>query len=194
MRHSRPATTVREANKRPPFRLRFRLCFDIFSLICFDFCFIFGVYCRPPFAAFLMWVRHLTGSLSCLATAMAATTATTSTSGSGLGNGLQFYFGDVTNAISVSHMCKNVFRFMRVQHAACLALMPSDSQAQRGPQDCSLAVRAGAWSCQEGGNSSHWLSELRICRRTLAACACFEGRSCKWRKEKTTQLNVKIII
>lgn len=36
-----------------------------------------------------------------------------SAAGSGLRNGLQFYLGDVTNAISVSHMCKNVFRFMR---------------------------------------------------------------------------------
>lgn len=171
-----------QLSERPTSDLRFGYAFThaltFFSPIHFEFLFLFLAYIVGRLLRlFLMCVRHLSGSLSCLAAAMATSTgtATTSASGSGLRNGLQFYFGYVTNAISVSHMCKNVFRFMRAQLTACLALMPSDSQAQRGPQDCSLAQRVGVWSWQEGGKCSLWLSELRITCRTLAVCACFKG-------------------
>lgn len=120
MRHSgRPTTTVSEANERPPFRLRLRLrlCFHISvpSISTSLFAYTVGICLLRHF---LMCVRtSFCGSLSCLATA----------SGTGIGirirfaERVQFYFGDVTNAISVSHMCKNVFRFMRAQPTRCVS-------------------------------------------------------------------------
>lgn len=111
----RPATTVSMPNKRPPFRLRLRLAcfhislcflrFDISFFFCFAFCGFF--LCAALVAPFV-------GRLVARATAEGKRERErASSAGSGLRNGLQFYLGDVTNAISVSHMCKNVFRFMR---------------------------------------------------------------------------------